>query len=514
MTKKQEPRFVLNLKLKTQPFQEDILNKRFEIGRHLYNSVLGLALKRYKEMYKTKRWRENQQNISEIYKKNSDKDKAKKLCKPYFNIKNEMLKEFRLNEYSLHQDVAPMQRIFKKNIDAFTSQKIATRVWKAIDDNIFGKGEEVHFKGRNNPLNSLEGKSNGTGIVYDIKNNVYKWLSLTIPVQLDINNMYEVNALRNEICFCRIERKFVRGKYKYILQIVLKGIPPLKINKQTGEIKNDIGKGVCGGDIGTQTIAYSSRFEVKLLELAPRVQNIENVKRRIQRYMNRSKRATNPQNSNENGTIKKGNIVNGKKEKLVWNFSKKYIKAKNELRDIQRKQADIREQDHNIMSNDILRNCDTFYVENMNYAGLQKRSKKTEKNDKGKFKKKKRFGKSLANKAPAKFLTILKNKLKSRGGLYIEINTREAKASQYNHLNHKYNKKKLSQRWNELEYNGKQIKIQRDLYSAFLIQNTNDDLKSFNNELCNSRFDNFIIMHDIEMNRLSNNKKNLSSMGI
>ena len=63
MTKKQEPRFVLNLKLKTQPFQEDILNKRFEIGRHLYNSVLGLALKRYKEMYKTKRWRENQQNM-------------------------------------------------------------------------------------------------------------------------------------------------------------------------------------------------------------------------------------------------------------------------------------------------------------------------------------------------------------------------------------------------------------------------------------------------------------------
>lgn len=59
-----------------------------------------------------------------------------------------MLKEFRLNEYSLHQDVAPMQRIFKKNIDAFTSQKIATRVWKAIDDNIFGKGEEVHFKSK------------------------------------------------------------------------------------------------------------------------------------------------------------------------------------------------------------------------------------------------------------------------------------------------------------------------------------------------------------------------------
>lgn len=36
----------------------------------------------------------------------------------------------------------------------------------------------------------------------------------------------------------------------------------------------------------------------------------------------------------------------------------------------------------------------------MNFAGLQKRAMNTEKNDKGKFKRKKRFGKSLANKAP------------------------------------------------------------------------------------------------------------------
>jgi hypothetical protein len=230
--------------------------------------------------------------------------------------------------------------------------------------------------------------------------------------------------------------------------------------------------------------------------------------------MDRSQRATNPQNFNEDGTIKKGNIINGKKEKLVWNYSKKYIKAKNKLKDLYRKQADIREQYHNIMSNDILRNCCIFYVENMNFKGLQKRAKKTEKNDKGEFKKKKRFGKSLANKAPAKFLTILKNKFKARGGLYIEINTREAKASQYNHLNHEYNKKKLSQRWNELEYNGKQIKIQRDCYSAFLIQNINDDLKTFSDKKCSEKFDNFIKLHDMEMERLSLNDRNLSSMGV
>ena len=101
--------------------------------------------------------------------------------------------------------------------------------------------------------------------------------------------------------------------------------------------------------------------------------------------------------------------------------NQKYIKAKNKLKDLYRKQADIREQDHNILTNEILKNGNIIYVEEMNFKALQSRSKKTEKNDKGKFKKKKRFGKSLANKSPSKFLTILQNKLKAKGGLYFDF---------------------------------------------------------------------------------------------
>ncbi len=124
MAKAPKQRYVLNLKLKTQPFQENILDKRFEIGRKVYNAVLGQALKRYREMIKTKRWRKNQNNISNIYKVEKDDKKRNKLCKLYFNIKNNMLKEFRLNEYSLHADVKQIQRHFKKNIDSFTAQKL------------------------------------------------------------------------------------------------------------------------------------------------------------------------------------------------------------------------------------------------------------------------------------------------------------------------------------------------------------------------------------------------------
>ena len=56
------------------------------------------------------------------------------------------------------------------------------------------------------------------------------------------------------------------------------------------------------------------------------------------------------------------------------------------------------------------------------------------------------------------------------------------------------------------------------LYSAFLIMNVNEDLESINKELCFETFENFKKLHDIEINRLKELKRNgnklLSSMGI
>ncbi len=474
-------RYCVTFPLITEKYQETILNKRFEISRQLYNAVLSKAYKRYKSMIETKKYRQLKEQI------NNANEKEKKLL---YKQLNEMYKQYRLNEYSLHEDIQEMQHHFSENIDSFTAQKIATRVWSAFEDLLFGDGEIVHFK-KYGELDSLEGKSNKTGIRF--KDGFLIWNGLKIPVKIDYNNPYEYQALKDEICYCRIKRRFIKGKYKYYLQVVFKGVPPMKINKN-GEVKRHIGNGTVGLDIGTQTIAIVSNVDVKLLELADRVNNIEKEKRRILRYMDRSRRANNPDNFNEDGTIKKG--------KLKWVKSNRYVKAQNKLRELYRKQADVREYQHQLLSNYILSLGNKIKVEEMNFKGLQKRSKKTEKNDKGKFKRKKLFGKSLANKAPAKLLTILDNKLKYFGEKLIKVNTKEVKASQYNHLNCRYNKKKLSQRWNDL--NG--IKIQRDLYSAFLIQHVNDDLCDINQEECKRDFERFKILHDKEIERLNNSE--------
>ena len=406
-----------------------------------------------------------------------------------------------MSECSFHKDVQKLQHHFSENIDSFTAQKIASTLWSSYEKLFFGNGEEVHYK-KYGSLNSLEGKSYKNGIRF--KNNMILWNGLKMSVVINYNNYYECQALKSEIAYCRVTRKFVRDKYKYYVQIVFKGTPPIKVDNETGEVKHYIGEGDVGIDMGTSTIAYSSATNVKILELADRVQNIENQKRRLLRKMCRSRRATNPNNYNEDGTIKKqGN------KKVVWNKSNHYIKCQNKLKELYRKQSDVRKHQHECLANQIISLGDTIYVEKMNFSGLAKKSTKTEKNNKGRFKRKKRFGKSIANRAPSMLLGIIDRKLSYYGKRLIKIDTWSARASQFNHFDGTYNKKKLSQRWND--FNG--IKVQRDLYSAFLIMNTAEDLKSFDIDKCNERFEKFYRLHNLEVERLTG-YKNLSSIGI
>ena len=484
MAKSKTTSYTLTLELKTEKFQEDILNKRFEKCRKIYNSCLGETLKRYNHMIESKEYQKNC--------KNKDKNRN--------SIFNEINKKYNLTEYDIIKFVTPLYNYFK--IDANTGQKLASRAFKTIQKLMFHTAYKINFI-KENELYSVEGATNRQGIIY--RDGIIKWNGLNIPVIIKQNDIYAQTAIQDRIKYCRIVRKIIRGKYKYYVQLLIEGIPPIKCNKNTGEIKNPIGNETVGIDIGTRTIAYSCSKEVKLLELCPEVENIERKKAILQRKLDRQRRANNPNNYNEDGTIKRG-------IKLIWNKSNKYIKIQNELREIQRKQACIRKQSHEILANHILSLGNRILVETMQFQGLQKRAKNTTVNKNGKYNKKKRFGKSLANKAPAMLIEIINRKLKYNGLEILKINTQKVKASQYNHFIDDYNKKELSDRWNE------SIEIQRDIYSAFLIMNVNDDLETINKQLCNDTYDNFKVLHDKEVNRLKELKANgiklISSMGI
>ena len=49
--------YILTLKLDTEKYQENILNKRLEISRQIYNSCLGQLYKRYNHMRESKEYK-------------------------------------------------------------------------------------------------------------------------------------------------------------------------------------------------------------------------------------------------------------------------------------------------------------------------------------------------------------------------------------------------------------------------------------------------------------------------
>ncbi|MGG0308210.1 transposase [Priestia megaterium] len=477
--------FILQLPLHTTISDENALNKYFELSRKLYNVLLGEGLKRLNLMRQSKEY----QNIKKLKKK--EQSKAYKQVNENFGFtKNDLIKfstPLRVNEF--------------KQVDSNTTQKLAQRAFAAVEKMLYGKAKRVNFK-RNGEMDSVEGSSNRQGIKY--REGYLIWRKLKIRANLKEKDYYAHEALTNKIKYCRVVRKIIRGKLRFFMQLSLAGIPPRKIDNETGMFKCRHSEGSVGIDIGIQTIAISSEKEVKLLELAPEVNDIYKQKRILQRKMNRQRRANNPHKYNENGTIKKGN-------KDKWVISKNYLKIRYELAELQRKQSNIRRQSHYRLANWIVSLGDAFYIEQMNYKGLQKRKKETTTSKKtGKYKSKKRFGKSLANKAPSMLLTLLKQKISCLKLDFNTIDTYSFKASQYNHFTDKFIKKKLSDRWNEFDCG----KIQRDLYSAYLIMNSRSDLKTTDRKLCFSNWDSFKQLHDIEIERLRNEDKTIASMGI
>jgi len=511
MRKEKTPSYVLTLKLKTNDRDESILDKRFEICRKLYNAVLGNGLKRFNTLKERKCYTKLRKELSEINKQffNCKDEKKLKLInkqrKAKYKELTNLLNEFGINEYSLINDMTPMRLPFDDNIDNKTAQALSSRAWKALNDLIFGDAKSVSFK-KQGDLYSVEGKWNASGITY--RDGIIKWNGLKLQIIVKKKDYYAKDALRDRVKYCRIKREMIKGKYHYYIQLVLEGIPPIKCNRETGEIKRQTGKGKVGIDIGTRTIAYSSQYDVKLLELSPKTNGIDRELKLVQKKMDRSRRSTNPNKYNENGTIKRGN-------KDKWIKSKRYIKLSNHRKELFRKQSEIRKQEHNTLANELIQQGNEFYVETMNFKGLQKRAKNTTKNKNGKFNKKKRFGKSLKDKAPAMFLNILNNKLIWCNTKLNKIDTAKVKASQYNPLTDEYNKKKLSERWNMFEYNNEEQKIQRDIMSAYVIMYVNSNLSTVNRQMCLDNYEAFKTLHDKEIERIKNyNTKIIGSMGI
>ena len=304
----------------------------------------------------------------------------------------------------------------------------------------------------------------------------------------------------NKLKYICIKRMMFNNGYRYYAQLVIDGLPPFK---------HIIGNGPCGIDIGVSSVAATTQSKCLLEDLAPKSKEYSDKAIKYQKLMERSLRLNNKENYNNDGTIKKGSKFKKTKTYKKYNRLYKTILRKAKSNSLETKCK---------IANDIIAHSDNITYELMNFKALQKKTKDKFDNDGNiiiersekitiikdkqvhKCKKKKRFGKILKNKSPATFLEILKYKCNFLNIPINSINTQTYKASQYNHLTNECNKKALNERWNYLKIKTRDdeiiLKIQRDLYSSFLIAYPNKDYTLPDREKCLTAFNTFIKNHN------------------
>lgn len=397
------------------------------------NELVGVMKKNYEQLMRTKKYRK----LLQLYGSTEDKKKRK----TYAGQLNEMQEQYNLTKESCRTLMIPIGK--KYGIDAIFALTKAEDVWHGVEKCLYGNGKTLHFS-KYGDLPCIRAKQINRGIPMSVKNNELKFKLGKLVFGIQVKDRFQtdevnvvldylaqpevidnkaVKTLQDEACcistyrpcYATLVPKFIRGKYRVYLHLVIEGRAKPKYDR-FGNPRHKYGTGIIGADIGTQTVAYTSDTEAGLKNLSERgnsIQKSEHMERLYYRAMDRSRRTMNPQNYNADGTIKKG--------KKKWTYSRRYKKLKAKHAELCRINAINRKLAINEDVNHLRCLGDTFVTEPKNAARLMKRSKETTVNNKGKINRKKRFGKSVKNRCPGGFQTAVENKFKTSGGTYIEV---------------------------------------------------------------------------------------------
>ena len=488
---------VLKLPLTTTASDCQEIERRFHAACHIHNVLVKHARKLLNRIRNDREYQRLKDEYTLFLKKGGNKLTDDELARKK-ELSGQMAairKGIGLSEAGFQSYIKACGKQFRKRLSSQQVQKEATRVWRGAEKVLFSDGRELHFK-RYMDFLTVSGKTNLNGVRFNKDTLSISWLGLDIPCRLarrGKDRAYQMEALDDEVSYCDIKREMFPNGWHYYVSIVLKGTAPKKLIK-TGDPSN-----ICGIDIGVSTAAAVSGSAVYLEELAPGCAKYNREITKLQEHMDNSRRATNPGKFNPDGTIKKGN-------RDRWVYSNTYRRNRRLLMYTYRRKAAYIRQCHEELANILLADSVNFLVEDMSFKGLQKRSKQTARQDKEslarqkdgsvravrKYKRKKRFGRSLNNRAPAEFIGILARKAAAYGGSLEKINTQKFRASQYDHVSGTYRKAALSERFKEI--GGHQV--QRDLYSAFLISNSNGKLDAPDRDKCSYGFGKFLAMQD------------------
>lgn len=422
MARKTKPSFVLELPLRTSPADERALSIILDAARNIGNAALGEGLRRLDLMRESKAYQ-----AARRLPKGAPRSPERKARADEFK---RLFEVYELTGHALQRFAQKCRNAcwIKDHLPGHVCQTAATRAFNAILQYAFGKRGRPVFR-RKDAYNSFEGKEAKSTIIW--RDGAARLAGMVIPAFLDARNGWQTGALRQPTKYCRIIRRQLRGRPRWYVQLVQEGVTPL-----TRETKC----GVVGLDIGPSTIAAVGQTDAVFEQFCPSVVEPWKETRRLQRAMDRSRRATNPECFNPDGVWKRG--------AKAHNRSRRYQVLAAKRRDRDRRLSAERKRCHGELTNRILGQGTTVKTEALSYRSFQKN-----------------FGKSTKVRGAGIFIGILRNKAKAANGELIEFGTRHTCLSQFCHVTGERIKKQLSQRFHQFPDG---TRVQRDLYSAFL----------------------------------------------
>jgi len=421
--KERTPSFVCEIPLRVTPADEHALNVRLNAARQVYNACLGEALRR-----------------AQLLRERRAYQKARRLPKG-----DERSATFRQARQAVAFSDAALQRYavrlrqqaFTDHLDVHTTQKLASRAYASANEWLLGHRGRPRFKAYRQ-LDTVEGKSNHAGIRW--RDDHVEWFGLSLPAIIDPCDPVIAHGLTSRVKYVRLVRRKVRARDRFYVQLVCEGLPYRKPEHQ-------VGTAVVGLDIGPSTIAVVGEGGALLDPFCEEVVRKHRQLRRLQRTLDRQRRANNPDNYLPDGRVKPG--------PKKWVKSTRQRKTQHELAELHRREAAHRKTLHGQLANRVLAMGKQVRTEKLSYRAFQRQ-----------------YGSSVRVRAPGMFLSILRRKAESAGGSVVEFPTRTTKLSQVCHGCETYQKKPLSQRLHQCACG---VEMQRDLYSAFLARCVGED---------------------------------------
>ena len=396
--------------------QISVLNKKYEDARALYNATLNDALKRYRRITDTKEYRADQKILGEYYKKKQMKEKPdnEDEVKEIFAKRNDLFKAECLSKFGIVKLAMYHQKHYSKNISScMANRSIANPVWAAMQKLMFGNGEKVKFK-KFGELNSLTTDNrSGIRLMKDDK-GYYALISNrkegSKPMCLRIKqpkNDYEKDMISRKVKVISIIRRKKKDSYMYFMQLTVEGIP---YKKQTADGTNlhPIGEGKVGIVIKDNNVyAVSDQGKTLHMKFDDKYEKYEDAVNSIRAEMTRLLQINNPDNYNDDGSIKKG--------VKQWVRSRQYRELSGRLQNLQRKNRESRKIQRNIIANEILKMGSDIYIRDKSYSTQKDKFDENNRKSNTEYSNLKNNRRNIQNFAPAALIDTINKKLSGNG---------------------------------------------------------------------------------------------------